>query len=102
MSSVFAAVIVGALCFSVGEGLRLTPFTVSTFSQTEDAQYGPLNVPAQNQKRSKRQVDVAVPAATGTRDSFPESSHIVAGELIDVASVLFVPGPSGRAPPFLF
>jgi hypothetical protein len=56
--------VVACLCFSIGEGLRLTPFPVSavseteTFSDTSDSlrQYGPLNVPARAQSRNKRQV----------------------------------------------
>src|SRR5262249_6156706 len=64
------AVIVGSLCFSVGEGLRLTLFPVSNLLQIEEpngfsvandaggisrSTYGPLDVPSQIQKRSKRQ-----------------------------------------------
>ena len=113
--SVLTAVKIAALCFSVGEGLRLTPFPAPSFdddrnhrlsvtssaNKTSLSQYGPLDVPTQNQKRSKRQVDVAGPAVAGTRDFVPESSPVLACELIDVPSVLLVPGPSGRAPPFL-
>jgi hypothetical protein len=113
--TVLLAVKIGALCFSVGEGLRLTPFPVPIFTPTQYAQfsftntsdkislsqYGPLDVPKQNQKRSKRQVDVAAPAVAGTKDLVPESAAVLACELIDVTSVLLVPGPSGRAPPFL-
>src|SRR5689334_18655943 len=76
-SPVLSAVILVALCFSVGEGLRLTPFPVSSLAQTEEtnvstpsaisaSQYGPLNVPSQNQKRSKRQaLDLLGPTAVG-------------------------------------
>ena len=113
--SVLTAVKIAALCFSVGEGVRLIPFPPPAFddyrnhrlsvtsraNKTSLCQYGPLDVPPQNQKRSKRQVDVAVSAAVGTRDFVPESSDVVACELIDIPSVLLVPGPSGRAPPLL-
>ena len=113
--SVLTAVKIAALCFSVGEGLRLTPFPVPSFddyrnhrlsvtsraSKTSLSQYGPLDVPTQNQKRSKRQVDIAAPDVAGTRDFVPESSPVLACQLIDVTSVLLVPDPSGRAPPFL-
>src|SRR5262245_43995660 len=88
MSSVLSAVILGALCFSVGEGLRLTPFPVSNLAQTEGphlsvttgislSHYGPLDVPAQNQKRSKRQaLDLAGPAVAGARYAAPEPSSL--------------------------
>ncbi len=114
VSTVLLAVIVSALCFSVGEGLRLTPFPVS--AQTQDAgaavssalneislsQYGPLDVPAQTQKRSKRHtIDFAATGSPAHRDAVTESSFFQADKAIDVASVMFVAPPSGRAPPFL-
>jgi len=37
MSLALLSAIIGALCFSVGEGLRLTPFPVSTLTQTQAA-----------------------------------------------------------------
>lgn len=101
------AVIVGSLCFSVGEGLRLTPFHVSALLQIDDAagsslsKYGPLDVPSQLQKRSKRQ--------TTDFGSQPqaESCPVVAlvwqsidDESIQLRSSLFVSRPAGRAPPF--
>ena len=114
MSSVLSAVILGALCFSVGEGLRLTPFPVSALVQTEAShlsaasetslsQYGPLDIPAQNQKRSKRQVlNLAGPAATTTRYTAPELSALLDCESIDFVSFVSVTRPAGRAPPFQF
>ena len=62
-SAALLVAVLGSLCFSVGEGLRLRPFPVSTNladTQTSEftnkiAQYGPLDVPAQSQKRNKRQ-----------------------------------------------
>jgi hypothetical protein len=114
MSSVLSVVILGALCFSVGEGLRLTPFPVSTPAQSEEphfslnsgmspSQYGPLDVPAQNQKRSKRQVlDLAGPADAGTRYAAPNLSSLLDCESTKVFPVLSVRRPAGRAPPFLF
>ena len=114
MSSVLSAVILGALCFSVGEGLRLTPFPVSALAPTEAphlsaaseicaSQYGPLDIPAQNQKRSKRQVlDLAGPAETATRSTAPEFSALLDCESVDFVSVLSVIRPAGRAPPSQF
>jgi hypothetical protein len=85
-STLVSAVIKLALCFSVGEGLRLSPFPVPLFEEylyaqfsvtngadkTSLSQYGPLDVPAQSQKRNKRQVlKLAGPAAIGTEDLVP-------------------------------
>lgn len=117
MSSVLSALVIGALCFSVGEGLRLTPFPVSTSTQNPDAQfsvtyasektslslYGPLDVPTQSQKRGKRQVlKLAGPAASGAPEIIPESSGFFELDSLDIASIPSVPRPSGRAPPSLF
>jgi len=114
MSSVWSAVIIAALCFSVGEGLRLTPFPVSISTQSPDAQfsvtyasektsrsqYGPIDVPAQTQKRSKRQVlKLQGPAAEATPEIIPEASRFVDCDSLDVASNPSVPRPAGRAPP---
>lgn len=114
--SVLTSVKIAALCFSVGEGLRLTPFPAPTFddhgyaqlsvtnaaNKTSLSQYGPLDVPAQTQKRSKRQaLQLAGPAVAGTRDFVPESLAVSDRESLDVASVPSVPRPAGRAPPSL-
>src|SRR5688572_3178334 len=56
--------IIACLCFSIGEGLRLTPFPVAVFAEAEAfndpdnslQRYGPLDVPARAQSRNKRQV----------------------------------------------
>src|SRR6185503_4580031 len=116
VSSVLAVVKIAALCFSVGEGLRLSPFPVPTSSAqyarlavsnapntTSLSQYGPLDVPVQTQKRSKRQVlNLAGPAATGTPNVVLESLATLDFEPTSIASVLHVPRPAGRAPPFQF
>jgi hypothetical protein len=113
MSSVLSAVVLGALCFSVGEGLRLTPFPVSALSQTGQphlsvtgktslAKYGPLDVPAQNQKRSKRQaLDVAGPAVAKALYAPPQLSSPLDSAATDLLCVLSVTRPPGRAPPSL-
>lgn len=114
VSAVVLAVIIGALCFSVGEGLRLTPFPVSaptedagvfagnTFAEISLSQYGPLDVPARAQKRSKRYaVDFAAPGSPAVRGVVTVSSSLSEEEAIDVASVWFVTRPTGRAPPFV-
>ena len=56
--------VVACLCFSIGEGLRLTPFPVAVFTEAEGfnetdnslQRYGPLDVPARAQSRNKRPV----------------------------------------------
>src|ERR1700741_1696363 len=116
VSAVLMVVIVGSLCFSVGEGLRLTPFPVSNLLQVEEpdglsvtkddgglkrSTYGPLDVPSQNPKRSKRQT-------TDFGTQLPvESSPVVAfvwhhsDESAQISSSRFVSRPAGRAPPSL-
>lgn len=113
MSAAVLAVIIGALCFSVGEGLRLTPFptaaqeqdtgvTVSNTFAEISLQYGPLDVPARAQKRSKRYaVDSAAPNLPAIRDVVTVSSSSEDAKPINVPSGLFVSHPTGRAPPFV-
>jgi hypothetical protein len=105
-------VIVGSLCFSVGEGLRLTPFPVSDLLQVEESvandagaltrsTYGPLDVPAQVQKRSKRQTTDFGPQPV--IDSCQDAAligHRFEDESVQLSSSVFVSRPSGRAPPF--
>ena len=109
MSWTVLAVIVGSLCFSVGEGLRLTPFPVSSLTDNAHtseknslSQYGPLDVPAQTQKRSKRQaLDLACPDSPGARRFVTSFSYLFEYDAVVGSSLLFVPRPEGRAPPFL-
>lgn len=110
--------IIASLCFSVGEGLRLTPLPFSALTRVEAAnipldaksslenslrKYGPLDVPTQtHSKRSKRQaVDFACPPSVAVRALttylYPSSDH----EPFLIVSVVFVARPAGRAPPFL-
>lgn len=117
MPPAILVVIIASLCFSVGEGLRLTPFPISAITRVEgpnvllDAglshetsphKYGPLDVPTQTQKRNKRQAIHFVCLPTGVDRELPtflccssddEPTHVV--------SVLFVSRPAGRAPPFV-
>ena len=114
MTAVLLAVIIGSLCFSVGEGLRLTPFPVSMISLNQDdgndvgtideivvARYGPLDVPAPAQKRTKRHsVNLVCDVATGMR---PFVASIVkrSSDAIELPDPLsFIAPNSGRAPPF--
>ncbi|HSE17924.1 MAG TPA: hypothetical protein VLB46_12785 [Pyrinomonadaceae bacterium] len=97
-----------ALCFSVGEGLRLTPFpvpatdsSVTEASQLSVHQYGPLNVPAQAQKRSKRfAIDLSCPVSLYTHESLALRHSASEDHPSTVAAVLAVAFPSDRAPPF--
>ena len=101
-SSAVLAVIIGSLCFSAGEGLRLTPFSVSQLTENaETSHYGPLDIPAQPQKRSKRQaLDLACPDSEAGRNvAFTPFSYLFEYETAGTGSLLFVPRPEGRAPP---
>ena len=100
-----------ALCFSVGEGLRLTPFPVSQSVQVDPAtvgashlsihKYGPLDVPAQAQKRTKRfGIDLSCPVSVYTNDLSTRRYLSSERHSIPVASALVVAFPSDRAPPF--
>jgi hypothetical protein len=115
-------VIIASLCFSMGEGLRLTPFpftSVVPVKQTRvqlDAEaspdsplynasiykYGPLSVPTQIQKRSKRQgVDFACVTSAGSREVSTYVSFSFDDEPFHGVSVAFVSRPAGRAPPYI-
>ena len=107
---VVAFCVVACLCFSIGEGLRLTPFPVALASQTEQIKafdesvdslrrYGPLDVPARAQSRNKRYVvDYAfsAPARSAALHS-TTAFAIVESHKLQTAH----PGltPIGRAPP---
>jgi hypothetical protein len=102
--------IVGSLCFSVGEGLRLTPFPVSAVPQLEEtnrltagiAKYGPLDVPSKIRKSSKRQTtDSAVELSAAARRFVTIAAQYSGNESLQLESVLFVSRPVGRAPPLL-
>lgn len=117
MTSVMLIVVIASLCFSVGEGLRLTPFPISTVigveardtsltikasNQTSTHKYGPLDIPAQHQKRNKRQ---AVPLdflVTENSYAIPTALRFSATrEPADIVSVLLVCQSAGRSPPFV-
>ena len=116
MTATLLAVIIGSLCFSVGEGLRLTPFPNPIFSSTQDAgdrdstgtirevtvaKYGPLDVPAQTQKRAKRQtLDLAADSLTSTRTFFKTAVRSFTLEAHTAHTLSFIAPNSGRAPPF--
>lgn len=117
MPSVILIVVIASLCFSIGEGLRLTPFPISALTQVEEPnilldarashdtslyKYGPLDVPTQTQKRSKRQaVDFACPPSGGAFEILTYRRPSCKRESVHLVSILFVSRPSGRAPPLV-
>ena len=115
LSTVLMAVIVGSLCFSVGEGLRLTPFPVSIQLQVEELHglsvakdaggltrtYGPLDVPSQLQKRSKRQTtDFGPKPQAESSEAVAFISYRFEDTSVQLRSSQRVLRPAGRAPPF--
>ena len=108
------AVIIGSLCFSVGEGLRLTPFPL--LSQAQDSgsaadlssatrsslsKYGPLDVPTQTQKRGKRSVVDLASVPRSQTQSLVVALVLSSDYEADVLNPLtLIAPPSGRAPPF--
>jgi hypothetical protein len=114
LSSVLMAVIVGSLCFSVGEGLRLTPFPVSDQLQPDGlsvarnagdltrSTYGPLDVPSKVQKRSKRQsTDFGPQPVAETNQDVALISHSFEDKSVQLIPSWFVSRPSGRGPPLV-
>lgn len=115
VTAIVALVVLIALCFSVGEGLRLTPFPVSGLPQVETTDnelgahashenpfysYGPLDVPAQSHQHNKRQaVDFAGPFTGVAGDIPPYLDPTYHHRLPNLVSALFVSRPVGRAPP---
>jgi hypothetical protein len=117
LTSVIWIVVVGSLCFSVGEGLRLTPFPISDLigvearntplttkasDQISNYKYGPLDVPTQMQKRNKRQAaafDVPPSSHTCEVPTFSYFAH--RHQIFAIVSVPVVSQSAGRAPPFL-
>jgi hypothetical protein len=97
----------------VGEGLHLSPFPVpggngtmyglviKASEKSTLAHYGPLDVPAQPQKRSKRQaLDLACPdAETSRKVVVTPFNYLFESEPARTGSLLFVHRPEGRAPP---
>ena len=112
--------VIGSLCFSAGEGLRLTPFPVSALAGTAapDARlnasasrgtslhkYGPLDKPSQVQvqKHGKRQsLDCECPPsqnARNTNDDLLQGPGVRAP--VGFTSTLPTSEPTDRAPPSL-
>lgn len=114
-SAAVMVAVISSLCFSVGEGLRLTPFPVSATTQIEEinnlapaneggsssiAKYGPLGVPSPVQKRSKRQTtDLDFPPLAVVSQFVDFISPYAPDESIQLRSSRFLSRPAGRAPP---
>jgi hypothetical protein len=109
-SSIGILLTLAALCFSVGEGLRLTPFPVSQNVQIETDgvsrssvhHYGPLDIPAQAQKRSKRfAIDFSCPVSLYTNELLARRQPASECHSIIVTSLALLAFPSDRAPPVI-
>ena len=116
MTAALLAMVISSLCFSVGEGMRLTPFPAPSLAPVYDsselidagtinelsvAKYGPLDVPAQTQKRGKRQaLDLVSESLTGTRPVVTSVIYSFAYEADKLHRLSFIAPHSGRAPPF--
>jgi len=112
MTAALLAVVIGSLCFSVGEGLRLTPFPITALSQTQEdstivnveetdvslSKYGPLDVPVQKRgKRSSSHLLSASPARRELVVTFVIDTSEY--ERNDLDLLAHLSRPSGRAPP---
>ena len=108
--------VIACLCFSVGEGLRLRPFPVSTLAESEATntelnaipsyqaslyKYGPLDVPARAQTRGKRQVmDYGNgPSQNSHEITIQQVLFSSVDEPAPIVSLSFGSPLSGRAPP---
>ena len=113
----FVIGVIACLCFSAGEGLRLTPLPALALEETDSSAFlasitfslgtpqylgGPLDRPAQVQlqKSSKRQLlDFEWPPIGTADTSFHPLPYLRAGDRVDCASRVAESKPSGRAPP---
>ena len=108
--------VIASLCFSAGEGLRLTPFpanavirinlpdgrlNTSDSCETSPTKYGPIDLPKQTQARSKHKVfDIDYLPATVVVNGSPRfRDFLTFGEAPTVASLQLVSRPRDRAPP---
>ena len=103
--------VVVSLLFSVGEGLKLTPFS-SAYSKSEACHFlassnlkpavfahGPIDVPVQFRKREKRDFnDLALPANAGLEGSLTRKTPASALQKLTL-SKLTTRAALGRAPP---
>jgi len=108
--------IIAALCFSAGEGLRLSPFPAGSVTridlpagqlntsgscETSPTEYGPIHLPTRTQARSKHKVfDVDCLPATVAVNGSPYVRDLLApGEASTLASFQLISRARDRAPP---
>lgn len=108
--------VIAALCFSVGEGLRLTPFPapapaeaggsdgrlkLAELREARPHEYGPLDKPSQAQKRGKRQTpDCQCPPSQSIRK--PGARLLTSSRALPPVAVNSTPlaaGHTDRGPP---
>ena len=110
--------VIACLCFSVGEGLRLRPFTSSasvsashpsgtqfngtTTSVNTRNKYGPISVPERVQRRGDADAeDLDKPASlNGTELVVQSPGRFDLDDRVSFTSPLLESNSSGRAPPF--
>src|SRR5215217_1973357 len=111
---VLLVVMVGCLCFSPGEGLRLTPFTLWELQQPTvndvhihegrgnklTTTYNPAIVPTRPMNRSKQVVDSESQPPQGNRELIHEPRLPVTAEAINIIFLILTSRISSRAPPF--
>lgn len=108
--------IIASLCFSAGEGLRLTPFPAQTVAQTNlpegqlntsgscetlPTKYGPIDLPQPTQARSRHKVcDIDCLLAPIAVNPSPRSCHLLdVGKASEVAPLQLISRARDRAPP---
>ena len=109
-------VVIASLCFSVGEGLRFTPFTPLVLtevkainvlvdgkatSETSLYKHGPLDVPTKTQRNKRQSVHLACTPAERPQELLPDLCTSYSHEVVLIGSAPFGSRPSGRAPPFI-
>jgi len=107
-------ILIGCLCFSPGEGLRLTPFTVWELQlpavneiQVHEGgwnryttTHSPIIVPPRPMKRSKQVVDSESQPPQSNRKLTHEPRLPVTAEAINIIFLILTSRIPSRAPPF--
>src|SRR6185369_7141855 len=110
---VLLVVLIGCLCFSPGEGLRLTPFTLWELQQPTVNEvhvhesgrneltktYNLTIVPTRTMKRSKQVVDSESQPPQGNRELTHEPRLPVTAEAINIIFLILTSHIPSRAPP---
>lgn len=107
-------ILIGCLCFSPGEGLRLTPFTVWELQlpsvnqvhvrgdgwNASTTAWNPIVVPPRPMKRNKQVVDSESQPPQGNRKFTHEPRLPVTAEAINIIFLILTARIPSRAPPF--